>query len=71
MPKIAYIEKKFQAKTLETIETANQIIEEYFAQGFDLTLRQLYYQMVARGYIENNKRSYDNQIGRASCRERV
>ena len=60
MPKIAYIEKKFQAKTLKTIETANQIIEEYFAQGFDLTLRQLYYQMVARGYIENNKRSYDN-----------
>jgi len=60
MPKIAYIEKKFQAKTLETIETANQIIEEYFAQGFDLTLRQLYYQMVARGYIENSGRSYGN-----------
>ena len=26
----------------------------------DLTLRQLYYQMVARGYIENSARSYKN-----------
>ncbi len=60
MPKIAYIEKNFRQATLETIKTANAIIEEYAAQGFDLTLRQLYYQMVARGYIENSLRSYKN-----------
>lgn len=60
MPKIAYIEKNFQGKTLATIKTANRIVEEYVAQGFDLTLRQLYYQMVARGYIENSERSYKN-----------
>lgn len=60
MPKITYIEKKFRQPTLNTIEIANGIIEEYAAQGFDLTLRQLYYQMVARGYIENSLRSYKN-----------
>lgn len=60
MPKIAYIEKKFRSRTLKQIEIANAIIEEYAAQGFDLTLRQLYYQMVARGYIENSERSYKN-----------
>lgn len=60
MPKIAYIEKNFRAATLATIDKANAIIDEYAAQGFDLTLRQLYYQMVARGYIENSDRSYKN-----------
>ena len=60
MPRIAYIEKTFRPATLATIATANGIIEEYAAQGFDLTLRQLYYQMVARGHIENSERSYKN-----------
>lgn len=60
MPKIAYISKNFRPATLQQIEVANQIIAEYKTQGFDLTLRQLYYQMVARGYIENNERSYKN-----------
>lgn len=60
MPKIAYIDRNFRKATLATIETANAIIDEYAAQGFDLTLRQLYYQMVARGYIENSERSYKN-----------
>ena len=60
MPKIAYIDKKFRAASMATIETANAIIAEYVAQGYDLTLRQLYYQMVARGYIENSERSYKN-----------
>lgn len=28
--------------------------------GYDLTLRQVYYQLVARGFIPNNERSYKN-----------
>ena len=60
MPKIRYIEKNFRKTTLDQIATANAIIDEYVAQGFDLTLRQLYYQMVARGHIENSERSYKN-----------
>ena len=36
------------------------MINEYHAQGYELTLRQVYYQLVARGYIPNNERSYKN-----------
>lgn len=40
------------------IAAANQIIEDYQAQGFDLTLRQLYYQFVSRGLIPNRQTEY-------------
>src|SRR5215831_9209334 len=53
-----FISKKFQQKTLGLIERANAIIEEYVEQGFVLTLRQLYYQFVARVIIENSVASY-------------
>ena len=36
------------------------MISEYGNQGYGLTLRQAYYQLVARGYIPNNERSYKN-----------
>lgn len=57
---IEYIPKNFGADRADKIHKANDIIEEYFAQGYDLTLRQLYYQFVARGYIENSQKSYNN-----------
>lgn len=63
MPKIAYIDKKFRSATMETIDQANEIIREYEDQGYSLTLRQLYYQFVARGMIENTMRSYKNLGG--------
>lgn len=56
--KRAYQEFRFKAATLATIDQANEIIEEYAAQGFDLTLRQLYYQFVARDLVSNEERSY-------------
>lgn len=58
MPKIAYKSFNFRAATLDVIEKANTIINEYQRQGLNLTLRQLYYQFVARGYIPNNMREY-------------
>lgn len=39
---------------------ANDICREMKAQGYDLTLRQLYYQFVAKGFIENSQKSYNN-----------
>lgn len=59
------MKQKFQdfnlrASSLALIETANGIIREYAAQGYQLTLRQLYYQHVARGLIENTEKSYKN-----------
>lgn len=50
--------KTFQAKTQEVIEKADDIIREYQGQGYTLSLRQLYYQFVARGLLENSDRSY-------------
>lgn len=60
MSKIQYKEIKFKQKSLDLIELVNQVIEEYSVQGYELTLRQAYYQLVARGYIPNNERSYKN-----------
>ncbi len=58
MPAIKYIEKAFREETLETISQANLIIREYQQQGFSLTLRQLYYQFVARDLIPNSQKEY-------------
>ena len=58
MPKIRYITKKFNSASAKVIEQANSIIEEYSAQGFELTLRQLYYQFVARALIPNTMKEY-------------
>lgn len=60
MPKFQYVNIKFQSKSLDLIELVNSVIDEYAAQGYELTLRQVYYQLVARGYIPNNERSYKN-----------
>ena len=58
MPRIVYIDKKFNADTLTVIDRANVIIEDYQAQGFDLTVRQLHYQFVARGLAPNLTSEY-------------
>ena len=58
MPKIRYIQKKFSKPVLEIINSAENIINEYEAEGYDLTVRQLYYQFVARDIIPNNMNSY-------------
>jgi hypothetical protein len=56
----AFIERRFAAASLEMIDLANGILDEYEAQGFRLSLRQLYYQLVARGLLPNTVRSYKN-----------
>lgn len=58
-----YIEfqaKRFNEKSHGLIAQADRIINEYAGMGYTLTLRQLYYQFVARGVIENSERSYKN-----------
>ena len=58
MPTICYTPRKFSPGSQEMIAQANKIINEYQAQGFNLTLRQLYYQFVARGLIANRVTEY-------------
>lgn len=72
MPRIAYREYRPQPETRSIIEQANVILHEYGEQGFNLTLRQLYYQFIARdlfpeSYVsaegtKNNVKSY-NKLG--------
>lgn len=58
MPKIKYQEISFKPATMRLIELCNQVITEYQRQGFVLTLRQLYYQMVSRDIIANKVTEY-------------
>lgn len=60
MPKQTFIDKNFSIARDVQIGQAEEIIEEYQAQGYTLTLRQLYYQFVARDMISNTERSYKN-----------
>lgn len=58
MPKIAYKTIDFEESTLAIVKMADRIATEYQQKGFDLTLRQLYYQFVARGYLPNTQKMY-------------
>lgn len=60
MPKIQYKDISFREESRKLIDLINGVIEEYSKQGYELTLRQAYYQLVARGHIPNNERSYKN-----------
>lgn len=70
MPLIAYQDIGFQRKSLRMIEQANDIIDDFRAQGYTLTLRQLYYQFVSKDWIPNNEKSYDN-LGRLITNARL
>lgn len=61
MPKIEYVPNLPLLKNkeqLKIVAKANEIIREYQAQGFDLTLRQLYYQFVSRDLLANKQSEY-------------
>lgn len=64
MPKIQYMDRAVlpylkNEKWMWIVDKANEIITEYMAKGFDITLRQLYYQFVARALIPNKQSEYD------------
>lgn len=54
--KIKYVNKNFRKSTLDLINLSNDIIDDYQARGYELTLRQLYYQLVARDLFPDNRR---------------
>lgn len=53
----------FSKDSLAIVNKCETILLEYQAQGYRLSLRQLYYQLVARDYIENTVKSY-KRIGK-------
>ena len=55
----AFEERNLSPERITLLEYCNEIIEEYQAEGLDLSVRQLYYQLVTKNVIENSKQSYN------------
>lgn len=58
--KKAFIEKNFRADKIALLDIINSVLGKYFQQGYDLTLRQLFYQLVSKDIIPNTQRQYKN-----------
>ena len=58
-----FINRKFHDGSLKILDDAQSIIGEYTQKGFVLTLRQLYYQFVARGLLPENTIKTYNKLG--------
>lgn len=58
MSKIAYQEWNPSADTRVVLAQADAIATDYAGQGYNLTLRQLFYRFVAQALIANTQRSY-------------
>jgi hypothetical protein len=67
MARTRYTTKTFSAERQSLIDHANTICQQYADQGLTLTLRQLYYQFVARRLLTNEQREYD-RLGKI-CRD--
>jgi hypothetical protein len=65
----AFSDYRPQRATMVVIDQANAIIAEYLEQGLKLTLRQLFYQFVARALLENLFGNY-KRLGRIVCEAR-
>lgn len=58
MAKECFIPRDFRSGTRAIIRKANTLIDDYQAQGYKLTLRQLFYQFVSRNWIVNQQSEY-------------
>lgn len=63
MPKIRYQDGGFQQKTLQMIATIEQLCNEYARANLDLTLRALYYRLVARDLIPHERKWRRTETG--------
>jgi hypothetical protein len=56
--RVAYVDRQLHHKTRELLAYLNEMINEYEAKGMVVTVRQIYYQLVARNVLPNSKKSY-------------
>lgn len=56
--KLKFRDVKLSKSNKERLDFINEIIEEYQQEGYILTLRQLYYQLVSRDVIPNKPNEY-------------
>lgn len=67
---IQYREHRFAKKSLQLIDKANEILADFESQGYQLTLRQLYYQFIGIDYFPNSEKSYD-RLGEVISNARI
>jgi hypothetical protein len=60
---IAYEDRPLRRSTIELIGRINHVVEEYEAKGFTLTVRQIHYQFVQRGWLPNTGQTYSRIQG--------
>lgn len=53
-----FVEINFRPKSLELIDECNRVCDDYKARRIPLSLRQMYYRLVAQDIIPNNMRQY-------------
>ncbi len=56
--KICYVPKRFKTAQLAVVDKVNEIADRYAADGYTLTLRQLYYRLVSANVIANTVKEY-------------
>lgn len=56
--KIKYQDLALRTKAIALIQQVNLIIEEFSAQGYSMSLRQVYYRLVAKGQLVNIQKNY-------------
>lgn len=57
---IKYQHFNLSKASLALIDRVNEVIDEYQAEGYKPTLRQIYYQLVQTNVIKNTQQNYDN-----------
>lgn len=60
MAKHCYIEKDFKPESYKWVQKITDICSSYARQGYRLSLRQVYYQLVAHHGLPNREQSYKN-----------
>ncbi len=59
MTKIQYIKpKNFRKDTVLLLEKIVKVVDDYQEQGYRMTLRQLFYQLVTKNILENKESQY-------------
>ena len=58
MARIKFREIRMSSSNKDRLNVVNGIVREYQQQGYVLTLRQLYYQLVTRDVISNKQAEY-------------
>lgn len=54
--------RRFREASLNLVAAFSEVAAGYIANGMRLTVRQLYYQGVARGWYDNSEREYQRVI---------